>query len=100
MSAPRAVNPALAGNDAGRVGLLYQQLTTKGVLLFFFQAEDGIRDLTVTGVQTCALPISIMHLWKCFLSQKGGKIFSYTLITLITAITVMKMFAWFTFCAS
>src|SRR2546430_10346076 len=26
--------------------------------LFFFQAEDGIRDLTVTGVQTCALPIS------------------------------------------
>src|SRR5688572_31643261 len=25
---------------------------------FFFQAEDGIRDLTVTGVQTCALPIS------------------------------------------
>src|SRR2546430_8097735 len=27
------------------------------VLTFFFQAEDGIRDLTVTGVQTCALPI-------------------------------------------
>src|SRR2546430_8302310 len=27
------------------------------VLCFFFQAEDGIRDLTVTGVQTCALPI-------------------------------------------
>src|SRR2546430_14199136 len=27
---------------------------------FFFQAEDGIRDLTVTGVQTCALPISIL----------------------------------------
>src|SRR2546430_1150027 len=26
-------------------------------LVFFFQAEDGIRDLTVTGVQTCALPI-------------------------------------------
>src|SRR5690349_21894959 len=28
------------------------------VSLFFFQAEDGIRDLYVTGVQTCALPIS------------------------------------------
>src|SRR2546429_6126071 len=29
-----------------------------GVLLFFFfQAEDGIRDVAVTGVQTCALPI-------------------------------------------
>src|SRR5207248_5619527 len=28
------------------------------VIFFFFQAEDGIRDRTVTGVQTCALPIS------------------------------------------
>src|SRR2546430_12558873 len=27
-------------------------------ICFLFQAEDGIRDLTVTGVQTCALPIS------------------------------------------
>src|SRR5260370_3935926 len=27
---------------------------------FFFQAEDGIRDSSVTGVQTCALPISLM----------------------------------------
>src|SRR5258707_12480621 len=26
---------------------------------FFFQAEDGIRDIGVTGVQTCALPISV-----------------------------------------
>src|SRR2546430_8354085 len=30
--------------------------------IFFFQAEDGIRDLTVTGVQTCALPISVGHM--------------------------------------
>src|SRR6266542_3906925 len=29
-----------------------------GLVFFFFQAEDGIRDATVTGVQTCALPIS------------------------------------------
>src|SRR5207253_6745404 len=29
---------------------------------FFFQAEDGIRDGHVTGVQTCALPISILRL--------------------------------------
>src|SRR5688500_19945154 len=28
------------------------------VVVFFFQAEDGIRDYKVTGVQTCALPIS------------------------------------------
>src|SRR5262249_58653557 len=30
--------------------------------LFFFQAEDGIRDWSVTGVQTCALPISLLLL--------------------------------------
>src|SRR5690606_39368553 len=29
------------------------------LLFFFFQAEDGIRDFHVTGVQTCALPISV-----------------------------------------
>src|SRR5690606_39771767 len=29
-----------------------------GLAVFFFQAEDGIRDFHVTGVQTCALPIS------------------------------------------
>src|SRR3989449_9402927 len=28
------------------------------LVFFFFQAEDGIRDVAVTGVQTCALPIS------------------------------------------
>src|SRR5436309_8968848 len=40
-------------------------------LFFFFQAEDGIRDFHVTGVQTCALPISPAdgkvlweHAWK------------------------------------
>src|SRR5438309_4797438 len=40
--------------------------STKGVTIsynvFFFQAEDGIRDGTVTGVQTCALPIWIFQL--------------------------------------
>src|SRR5688572_9266771 len=34
------------------------------MFFFFFQAEDGIRDLTVTGVQTCALPISLRLLFK------------------------------------
>src|SRR5256885_3165935 len=29
------------------------------MIIFFFQAEDGIRDYKVTGVQTCALPISV-----------------------------------------
>src|SRR5699024_12013024 len=39
---------------------------------FFFQAEDGIRDRNVTGVQTCALPISIadqLLLAFCFRCQ-------------------------------
>src|SRR5256885_11801447 len=34
-------------------------------IFFFFQAEDGIRDYKVTGVQTCALPISEKTLWDC-----------------------------------
>src|SRR2546430_9980140 len=33
-------------------------MSTLICFFFFFQAEDGIRDLTVTGVQTCAPPIS------------------------------------------
>src|SRR2546427_8242138 len=33
------------------------------IFFFFFQAEDGIRDLTVTGVQTCALPILLWLNW-------------------------------------
>src|SRR5947207_10983673 len=39
------------------------------LLSFFFQAEDGIRDHCVTGVQTCALPISRYHeasCWSCW----------------------------------
>src|SRR5258706_941420 len=35
-------------------------------LIFFFQAEDGIRDWSVTGVQTCALPISPYQLIGIF----------------------------------
>src|SRR5256885_12091421 len=36
----------------------YKLLCPRGLFIFFFQAEDGIRDYKVTGVQTCALPIS------------------------------------------
>src|SRR2546421_332463 len=49
-------------------GLAAQSVTTNLLkfmrasikMIFFFQAEDGIRDLIVTGVQTCALPIWIV----------------------------------------
>src|SRR6266481_3094963 len=58
----------------------------KFLVFFFFQAEDGIRDGTVTGVQTCALPIRrgtvsrvIVADARCryapdaFLRQRGGE---------------------------
>src|SRR5690349_24380220 len=41
---------------------------------FFFQAEDGIRDLYVTGVQTCALPISYRGAGKPFRSAPDGPV--------------------------
>src|SRR5438874_3235929 len=40
------------------------------VFFFFFQAEDGIRDLYVTGVQTCALPIS--RRWSSVRASTGS----------------------------
>src|SRR3712207_7587253 len=40
-------------------------------LFFFFQAEDGIRDIGVTGVQTCALPISLGD--DCAVVEIGDK---------------------------
>src|SRR2546430_3302198 len=43
-------------------------------MFFFFQAEDGIRDLTVTGVQTCALPIySIMKQSEVWLTAEQAR---------------------------
>src|SRR5690625_6856702 len=44
--------------------IIYRRLNRLSlfVFIFFFQAEDGIRDGHVTGVQTCALPIS--QIWR------------------------------------
>src|SRR5699024_11309949 len=44
------------------VVILYLVVVSCDVCFFFFQAEDGIRDRNVTGVQTCALPISYTKL--------------------------------------
>src|SRR5437763_15534373 len=44
--------------------------------VFFFQAEDGIRDTSVTGVQTCALPISkvgVESLSPCAWQEPGTR---------------------------
>src|SRR5690606_39285293 len=42
---------------------------------FFFQAEDGIRDFHVTGVQTCALPISFLRCINLLENPHQGQIF-------------------------
>src|SRR5688572_32112934 len=52
---------------------------------FFFQAEDGIRDLTVTGVQTCALPISL---------DLSGIYQSKNIITVLSAVEELKIRGW------
>ena len=51
-----------AGGDF-RIALGYEQSEAMALcrVFFFFQAEDGIRDDLVTGVQTCALPSSMLR---------------------------------------
>src|SRR2546430_6617505 len=51
----REISGCRCGNDPGRLHDFVHGDPFVGRV--FFQAEDGIRDLTVTGVQTCALPI-------------------------------------------
>src|SRR3982750_3014791 len=61
------------GLDIGFV--CFSEGETDGVyfcLCFFFQAEDGIRDWSVTGVQTCALPISSPRPPSSSDSGRGG----------------------------
>src|SRR5205807_2253821 len=60
-----STTPVIAGDsfEMDAVGALRLTLLRRGLainstlVIFFFQAEDGIRDYKVTGVQTCALPI-------------------------------------------
>src|SRR5256884_2352615 len=62
--------------------------TNYASLFFFFQAEDGIRDVAVTGVQTCALPISfvsanfILNLDVQVLGPDGAPLKSAAVVTL------------------
>src|SRR5258708_10400299 len=55
----------------GRKKIAVHQLLT-GQDVFFFQAEDGIRDDLVTGVQTCALPISPVLAFRCHYESSVG----------------------------
>src|SRR5256885_5320920 len=49
-----------SGAGGGGHRLVAPGSQSRRTFFFFFQAEDGIRDYKVTGVQTCALPISII----------------------------------------
>src|SRR3712207_6393701 len=54
---------------------------------FFFQAEDGIRDIGVTGVQTCALQIFLAQ-WAC----NGRKVFAWRNLLLVFVVPTLLMF--------
>src|SRR5256886_13093643 len=56
--------------------------------VFFFQAEDGIRDLTVTGVQTCALPI--LALFSDKLSETDKELFERREVHRLAAAHVLE----------
>src|SRR5690606_41161947 len=60
---------------------------------FFFQAEDGIRDFHVTGVQTCALPISRLedgafHRFESLFEPREGK--QGVVVTFLGLLTLAK----------
>ena len=68
-------------DDLDDTRLLMKRIRLLFVVFFFFQAEDGIRDYKVTGVQTCALPIwhlSSMRQSQSTYCNSGG----YDLISL------------------
>src|SRR5256885_16846272 len=60
-------------------------------VFFFFQAEDGIRDYKVTGVQTCALPI--FDVWKAlwFTDSAGRTSLGLGIGTIVLAINVVLL---------
>src|SRR6266513_5077152 len=59
---------------------------------FFFQAEDGIRDRNVTGVQTCALPIYIHRRGPRRARVRGG-VPSYPMLRKLEAVLVCPLIA-------
>src|SRR2546429_1673045 len=68
-SANRLIRVATKGKSAATGGVSLSSCGRSG--FFFFQAEDGIRDVAVTGVQTCALPICVQSLDDAILPRLG-----------------------------
>src|SRR3989454_6310620 len=62
--------PVALGRRRSRVSRSWRAL--RSLCFFFFQAEDGIRDYKVTGVQTCALPISLGGYGAGSVDKTGG----------------------------
>src|SRR5256885_2911718 len=62
----------LIGENESLAGIVEQFAP---VFVFFFQAEDGIRDYKVTGVQTCALPISKLLRKESVLAESASWLF-------------------------
>jgi len=64
-------------------------------LVFFFQAEDGIRDRDVTGVQTCALPIYAWSLLATVISppksSATGGVATGVMVTVNDSVLVSKL---------
>src|SRR5256885_8797432 len=60
-------------------------------LFFFFQAEDGIRDYKVTGVQTCALPISKREVGNSIARIDAAKLVETAPITNVTDLLIAKV---------
>src|SRR3712207_7311353 len=63
-------------------------MITRYGFLFFFQAEDGIRDIGVTGVQTCALPIL-----QGFNALSAGVIMGFMIVPTIASVSEDAMSA-------
>src|SRR6266704_5461439 len=68
--------------------IFFKRALVANVTFFFFQAEDGIRDRNVTGVQTCALPI-------CDLARQipAGPWLDWA-AQLVPAVTIEAVIAW------
>src|SRR2546430_6170315 len=71
-----------------------EQLKVHRILFVFFKAEDGIRDLTVTGVQTCALPISFAEFYRVM--RPGGRLCLLEITLPASAVSRALLKVWLT----